>query len=435
VSHAWRRQFVLRQVGFALAGTVAAILAGGAVYSIWLLNYVERNVEQVRIPETDPEVPGRPMNVLVLGSDSRARLSQAEQVEKGGPEDVDGERSDTIILAHFDPGRNKAVLVHLPRDLLVEIPGHGQGKINEAFHLGGPRLMVRTVQRFTGLPIHHYVEVDFVGFRTMVDALGGVRMCVNRPMFDELARLRIPRAGCYRFDGEKALAFVRARHVEGDLIPDFARIARQQQFIRALLNKLLSVNSLVRVPSLVRLATENVTTDSRLSGPDILYLGDKLRDLAQQDPTGAKTVDLRVVPSVPQEIGGVSYVVAEQPQARRLFRALELGKRLRTLGTVQRGTQVSPGVIEVWVLDAGAPQAAEQAESRLRRAGFIVRGIREAPPGLERSAILYRRGAEDRALTVSGYFPELRQRQARARLFSGADVALVVGQDGGGLSA
>jgi LCP family protein required for cell wall assembly len=419
------RREVVRLIGFAVAGLLAAALAVAAVASIWLIKYIENNVDQTPVP-VDPEIIGEPVNVLVLGSDSRARLSEEEQATKGSPEDVQGQRSDTIILAHFDPERNKAVLVHLPRDLLVEIPGHGEGKINEAFHLGGPRLMVRTVQRFTGLPIHHYVEVDFVGFRNLVNALGGVRMCVDRPMFDELAELRIPRAGCYRFNGGSALAFVRARHVEGDLIPDFARIARQQQFIRALLNKLLSVNSLVRLPSLVRLATGNVTTDTELSGADILYLGDKLRDLAQQDPTGARTVTLRVVPSVPQDIDGVSYVVAEQPEARRLFRALELGKRLRHLGSVQLGTEVSPAVIDVWVLDAGSPKAAEAAATLLRRAGFVVLGIREAPSGVRGRAILFRPGAEDRALTVSGFFPDLERREAGARVLRGADAAVVV---------
>jgi LCP family protein required for cell wall assembly len=430
-----QRRFILRQLGFALAGILAALLATAAVASIWLLKYVEASVDVVDIPEINDQESGKPVNILVLGSDSRARLSPAEQLEKGIPEKLGGERSDTIILAHFDPARNKAVLVHLPRDLLVEIPGHGEGKINEAFHLGGPRLMVRTVQLFTGLPIHHYVEVDFVGFRRLVDGLGGVRMCVNRPIFDELARLRIPKAGCYRFEGDTALAYVRARHVEGDVIPDFARIARQQQFIRALLNKLLSVNSLVRLPSLVRLTTENVTTDDRLSGAQILYFGDKLRELAQQDPTGARTVDLRVVPSVPRDIDGVSYVIAEQPEARNLFRALELGRRLRDLGTVQPGTNVSPGVIEVWVLDAGAPEAAAEAESRLRRAGFIVLGIRQAPRALDETAILFRARADNRAQTLSGYFPDLPQREARARVLAGADVALVIAPDRKGPSS
>jgi len=425
-SNGHRRRFILRQVGLAVAGGLSALLAAAAVASIWFLNYVEAGLQVVEIPGINQKEAGKPVNVLILGSDSRARLSRAEQIEKGIPARLGGERSDTIIFAHFDPRRTRAVLVHLPRDLRVEIPGHGEKKINEAFHLGGPELVVRTVQRFTGLPIHHYVEVDFLAFRNLVDALGGVRICVDRPMFDEKSKLRLPRAGCYRFGGEMALSFVRARHVEGDLIPDFARIARQQQFIRAVLNKLLSVRSLVRLPGLIRLASQNVTTDADLSGTDILYLGDKLRDLAEEDPTGARTVDLRVVPSVPRDIDGVSYVVAEQPQTGKLFRALETGRRLGAVGSVQVLTGVSPGVIEVWVLDAGAPEDAQETENLLRRSGFIVLGIREAPSRLHESAILFRPGAEDRAQTVGGFFPKLSRREARARVLAGADVAVVI---------
>jgi LCP family protein required for cell wall assembly len=414
-----------------VAGLLSASLFVASAGAIVVLQYVDAHVPKVDAGTDQVTGPTEPVNVLVLGSDSRARLSPKEQVSEGSPDTVPGQRSDTIILAHFDPQRNKAVLVHFPRDLLVDIPGHGSGKLNSAFEMGGPRLMVRTMKQFTGLPIHHYVEIDFVGFRNLVDALGGVRMCVDRPMYDKRARLDIPRKGCYRFDGNTALAFVRARNVEGDLIPDFARIARQQQFIRALFNKLLSVSSLTRIPSLVQLATGNVITDKGLSSSDILYLGNKLRDVAQKDPGGARSVDLRVVPSVPQDIGGVSYVVAEEDKAHRLFRALELGRRLGDLGTVQLGTEVSPAVIDVWVFDGGSPEAAEAAATLLRRAGFVVLGIRKAPPGFRSSAILFRPGEEDRALTVSGYFPDLEQHQAGARVLKGADAAVVVGRDEG----
>ncbi|MGH2682393.1 MAG: LCP family protein, partial [Actinomycetota bacterium] len=124
-----RRRFILRQVGFAVAGVLATLLAVAAVASIWVLDYIEDNRQVVNTGgATVVEVPGEPVNVLVLGSDSRARLSEEEQATKGGPDDVEGQRSDTIILAHFDPERNSAVLVHFPRDLRVEIPGHGEGK-------------------------------------------------------------------------------------------------------------------------------------------------------------------------------------------------------------------------------------------------------------------------------------------------------------------
>ena len=187
----------------------------------------EATRDTIVVPVT-PEEPREPVNVLLLGSDSRAGLTREER-ESLSISPAEGRRSDTIILVHFDPRRGKAVLVHFPRDLRVDIPGRGPGRINEAFRVGGPRLMIRTVRRFSGLPIHHYVEIDFNGFRRLVDSLGGLRMCVDRPMHDQRAGLQIPRAGCYRFDGNRALAFVRARNVEGDLIPDTSENATGEQ--------------------------------------------------------------------------------------------------------------------------------------------------------------------------------------------------------------
>jgi LCP family protein required for cell wall assembly len=416
----------IRRALLVIAGVLAAMLSIAAGGSIVLLNRLDASVKRDPTVRVEPEQPEKPINVLVLGSDSLAGLS-AEERKKLRISPREGERSDTIILATFDPRRGKAVLVHFPRDLRVDIPGHGLARINEAFRIGGADLTRHTIRQFTGLPIHHYVKVDFSGFLNLVDALGGVKLCVDRPMYDERAGLRIPRAGCYTFDGKRALAFVRARHVEGDLIPDFSRISRQQQFIRAVLNKLLSVSSLVRIPQIVRLASANVTTDEGLSAADILYLADRLRDVASRDPGGARSVDLRVVPSVPQEIDGVSYVVAEQPEARSLFRALREGRPLRRLGTFQPLTRISPGVIRVRVLSIGSGEAATEAESLLRRAGFIVLPGRAAPPSLDAPAILYRTRAEERAETVSGFFRRLPVRPGRPSLFSGEDVIVVVG--------
>jgi LCP family protein required for cell wall assembly len=418
----------VRKVLLVLVGLVTALMSIAAGGSIVLLKRLDASIDrEPGLPVTRPE-PQEPVNVLVLGSDSRAGLTEQELKELTlNPEK--GQRSDTIILVHFDPQREKAVLVHFPRDLRTEIPGHGTAKINEAFRLGGANLMIRTVQRFSGLPIHHYVKVDFSGFLNLVDAVGGVQLCVDRPMYDEKAGLRIAKAGCYTFDGRRALAFVRARHVEGDLIPDFSRISRQQQFIRALLNKLLSVSSLVRLPELARLAADSVTTDDKLSATDILYLADRLRDVASRDPGGARSVDLRVVPANPEEIGGVSYVVAKQPETSRLLRALREGRPLGNLGKVQLATRVSPAVIRVSVLDAGDTAEAQRVLGLLRRAGFIVLGVRDAPRRFDANEIISSPRAETRAETVAGYFPGLPSRVGPGRLVQGADVVIVVAED------
>lgn len=363
-----------------------------------------------------------PRNVLVLGNDSRRGLTPEEQAAFGGPEDVEGKRSDTIILVHVDPRRDQAVVVHFPRDLRVEIPGHGMDKINAAYDLGGPSLVVETVKRFTGLRVNNYVEVDLAGFQDLVDTLGGVRMCVDRPMFDELAGLAIPKAGCYTFDGPTALAFVRARHVEGDLIPDFSRISRQQQFMRAMMNRLLSVRSLVDT-DVIEQAVGNVTTDTKLSGADLLLLGSKLRDLSAEDPSGAQSLDFRVVPSIPAELNGVSYVLAEEPETHRLFEALANGGSLGDIGTELASTLPSPGIISVRVLSPdGAP--ASETEGLLRQAGFVV--LEGSETIAEDPGILYRSGARDRATVVSSYLPKLPLREVKDAVLGGADVAVVV---------
>lgn len=422
-----------RRILLAITGYVTALVSLLALGAIGLILYADAQIQRVEVSALAREFNG-PINVLLLGSDTREVLSEEEQETKGGPEDVAGVRSDTIILINLDPNRERATLVHFPRDLLVTIPGHGQDKINAALDIGGPDLVVRTIQRFTGIPIHHYLEVNFVGFRSLVDALGGVEVCVDRPLFDELAELDIPDAGCYTFDGDTALAFVRARNVEGDLIPDFSRIARQQQFIRALLNELISPSSIVQLPSLVQLAARNVTTDTRLTATDLLFLGSQLRDLAGEIGSG-KSVDLRVVPAIPQTIEGISYVIAVQPETQRLFEAIRDGRPLGDLGTVQVGTPLSPALIRVQVLDAGVGQEGTiQVVDLLRRAGFIVLGTSGAPAGEEGSAILYGRGGRALAETVAGFFPGLPIREGSAGVLRGADIAIVVGPDYTGLS-
>ena len=417
----------IRQALFIAAGLVTAFVTVAASASIVFLWRADRALERRDIPALDPEPTSRdPINVLILGSDTREGLSKEEQARKGSPEDLDGERSDTLILAHLDPRAEDAVLVHFPRDLRVEIPGRGVNKINEAFHAGGPDLTVRTVQGFTGIPIHHYVEVGFNGFRGIVESLGGVEICVDRPMVDELAELNLPKAGCYDFDGDTALAFVRARNVQGDIIPDFARIARQQQFIRAVMNKIFSFGSVPKFPSLLTAAARNVITDQDISVTDLVDLGQDLRGLGEIDEkTGETAVDLRVVPGRTETIEGISFVIAEQPNTNRLFKRLENGRPLGALGTVQALTPVSPALIRVRVLDAGGP--AREAEERLRAAGFVVLCGEPAPAGSRESVVLHAKGARPRGRVTGRFFSGLEVRRGSATELGGADVAVVIG--------
>jgi LCP family protein required for cell wall assembly len=414
-----------------VAGMAAAALSTTAV---WGVNLVLELNQHPTVGGIEAELAAesnfakQPQNVLILGSDARGTLPPEEQARFGTARTVPGERSDTIILMHFDPRREKAVVVHFPRDLRVEIPGHGIDKVNAAYEMGGPRLTIQTIRQYTRLPIHNYVEVDLAGFQEIVDLLGGVRLCVDRPLHDKPAELDIDRKGCHTLDGDEALAFVRARNIEGDQIPDFSRIARQQQFMRAMLNRLLSFGSLLD-SDLVAEALGNVRTDERLDGADLIYLGSKLRELAEEDPSGARSLDFRVVPGDTAEIGGVSYVVPDPVAAEELFRRLEEGRPLGDIGQTLALTLPSPAVIRVKVLSTGSTDA-EQALSVLRRAGFIVLPGGSPPAGSEETQILYRAGAGPRAHVVAGFFtPGLSQEQVSASILGNAEVAVVVGDD------
>jgi LCP family protein required for cell wall assembly len=415
-----------------VAGAAAVILSTAAMWGINLVldlgRHPTRHVEGLA-EYSDSQFAKGPRNVLVLGSDTRAGLSAEEQAQFGTTETVGGERSDTIILMHLDPRREEAVVVHFPRDLRVEIPGRGIDKINAAYEYGGPTLVVRTIRAFTGLPVHNYVEVDLAGFQNLVDTLGGVRLCVDRPLHDEKAGLDIDRAGCHTLHGDAALAFVRARNIEGDQIPDFSRIARQQQFMRAMLNRLLSVRSLLNTDVINR-AADQVTTDDRLTAADLIFLGSKLRELAEEDPSGSRSLDFRVVPGTTGTIDGVSYVVPDQEEAAELFDRLQDGRPLGRLGTTLALTLPSPAVTKVKVLSGGSSFGADDAEALLRRAGFIVLEAGPAPAGTAGTEILFRSGAGPKAQVVAGYFAAgLPRREVSASILGNADVAVVVGDD------
>jgi polyisoprenyl-teichoic acid--peptidoglycan teichoic acid transferase len=167
--------------------------------------------------------PGEPQTILLLGSDRRP--DDATDGGAGG-----GQRSDTIILARLNPEQNATALMSLPRDLKVEIPGYGVGKINEAYSHGGPNLTTRTVKRLTGLSINHVINVDFHGFQRAIDAIGCIYTDVDRRYYNdtaEFAYINIP-AGYQQMCGDKALQYARFRHEDSDLV----RGIRQQDLLR-----------------------------------------------------------------------------------------------------------------------------------------------------------------------------------------------------------
>ncbi len=353
---------------FVILLAVVLVVAVVGLFFAWryVSHVVGKNAQSVE--NLTPARAGRPTNFLLVGSDTRAGLSDQE-LRRVGTQEVAGQRTDTIILIHVSPRNKKAVMVSIPRDLKVDIPGHGQDKINAAFAFGGPALLVKTVEQNFNLPVNHYAEVDFAGFLKVVDALGGVRLCnsTGHRLDDRFANLHMA-PGCHDVNGVEALAFVRARHVDSD----FGRIGRQQQFLRAVMDKVASRGNLVNLPKLVRIA--NIVSD-HLKTDDNLRTGEAISLARRIGRLDAESVDMRVYPSASAGIdpsNGVSYV-KPLPEAPILMKALaDDASELPPVG-LPAGKGVSLSGIRLVVLNgSGVQGAASRAAEGLRRYGLQV---------------------------------------------------------------
>jgi len=217
---------------------LVVLVALGAMY-FYLDSRLARS--NVLVDYANRPAAGAGTNWLITGSDSRAGLTRAQKRKLHTGSDA-GHRSDTILILHIPSNGGRAVLISLPRDSYVTIPGFGQNKINAAYSFGGPRLLARTVQDNTGLRIQHYIGIGFGGLVNVVDAVGGVRMCLPTPIHDQASGLNL-KAGCQTLGGAEALGYVRTRHQFAD--QDLQREQNQRLFLRALLRKMTSPTTLL----------------------------------------------------------------------------------------------------------------------------------------------------------------------------------------------
>jgi LCP family protein required for cell wall assembly len=209
-----------------------------------------------------------PVNFLVIATDDRSNLPDDWDDYFG---DFAGRRTDVIMLVHMIPGE-RIQLLSIPRDLMVDIEGHGTNRINASFVVGGPDLLVKTVQRETGIPVHHYVELDFGGFARIVDSLGGVAIHFPYPSRDAKSGLDVD-AGTHKLDGEMAVAYARSRHLEikkdgswqSGSTGDIARTQRQQDLMVALFDQITSPSSAFSLPRFLPTLADNITADEGLS--------------------------------------------------------------------------------------------------------------------------------------------------------------------------
>ena len=278
-----------------------------------------------QIPHIDPEPVLESgfgtQTFLLIGSDSRDDLPDDLAGSFGN---FGGGRSDVIILAR--PSRGTLQLLSLPRDLKVEVAGHGTSKINAAYAFGGAALLVDTVTAATGVPVHHVVEIDFAGFAELVDALGGIDIDFPNAARDAKSGLDVA-TGTSHIDGLTALAFVRSRSyqeiVDGNWVSvdadDIGRTGRQQQALEAVLHRVASPQGVVRLPLFLGKLGDSTRVDSGLNLLDLVTAGFGMWQVK---------VDAATIPIRFSNEGGVSYVVFDGDKADAVLQQFLNGEPL-----------------------------------------------------------------------------------------------------------
>ena len=362
------------------------------------VHYRFGQIRSVQVPGLHESSSGRPFNLLVVGSDSRESLDDANGGRYG---DVGGQRNDTTLVVRVEPARKRISMLSIPRDLVVPIAGTGAEKrINAAF-TQGPGQLVKTIEENFGVPIHHYVLIDFDGFRAIVDALGGIDVRFPYPSRDSKSGLDVREAGCRHLNGGRALALARSRYfsyqVDGvwrsDPWADLGRIRRQQAFLQALVKAALDkgLTNPVRANAFVGSLVHEVTKDSALRVGDVIRTGAAFRSFR---PSQLATYTLPVTVATDHPLGDV--LLLKQPDA--------VGVVDRFLGRTPPAGPTPSATTQVSVLNAlGTSGLAASTATELRRSGYRIATVGNAPSAdLPRSQISYAPGGLAAARTLAG---------------------------------
>ncbi|MET9773557.1 LCP family protein [Streptomyces sp. NPDC006367] len=317
-----------RRTGRWILLSLTVLVAAGAGTAYWLYSDLNGNIKGVDINDAigkdRPEkLPTSGQNILILGSDSRA--GDNAELKTG---QVSGARSDTALVMHIPEGRTEAVAVSIPRDTLVtrpectkadgsELASAERVMFNSVYSQAGPACVVKTVEKMSGVRMDHYVEIDFAGFKDLVDAIGGVTITLDQAIKDPSSGLDLT-AGTHRLNGTESLQFVRTRHGVGDG-SDLGRIGLQQEFMMALLSEVKKQDLLGSPAKSYKIAdtlTAALTTDSELAS--LTALADFGRSLNGVDPASMETIMLPVAYDKIDK----NRVVAAEPQASTLWKAI-----------------------------------------------------------------------------------------------------------------
>ena len=364
---------------------------------------------------------GKPFTMLIVGSDSRSALANnADNAQFGGAAAAAGQRSDTIILARIAPATRQIMLLSIPRDLWVNIPGHGMNRINSAFDTGAD-LLVQTIQTDLGIPVNHFVEVNFDTFRAVTDAVGGVSFYFPTPAKDAYSLLNVPKAGCVMLTGDQALGFVRSRHYQYyengywhfEAESDLARIKRQQAFIKKMVKKAEGeFTNPIALNDVVTGVTKNLTVDSGFSSSLLLNLA---RDFHGIDPS---TINSLTLPNYGfTTAGGADVLGLQQPQAAQTIAAFNAFGTAPTTAAAPKSpastaaaapaVTVAPSSVAVEVANGtGTAGQAASVTSLLTGAGYRATTTTATPGyGVTTTKVLYAPDSLDAARQVAARIP------------------------------
>jgi LCP family protein required for cell wall assembly len=368
----------------------SAVTALAIVASLGGYGWYQGLVGNITTAQVDTDEWDRPtsvegvMNLLIIGSDVRS----GENAEYG---EVEGARPDTMLIASVNVDNGAATLVNLPRDLMVDMPGceaaegfegmsPHQGMINSAMTYGGVGCQWNVVEQVTDVHLDHFVMMDFTGFKDMVDALGGVEMCIPEPVDDPKAHL-VLEAGLQTLDGEDSLGFVRSRYSQGDG-SDLSRIDRQQEFMGAMLRQVLSsevMTSPLTITNFLGAVTDSITTDDEFTNDTMVDIAISMREVDLDRvqfvtvPNGAHAED-------------ENRLALREPDASELFEAINSGADLFGGEGDQGDSQedaddsgVTPSDISVEVVNNTAVEGlALEIQAVLVQDGYVVTGTGNA---------------------------------------------------------
>lgn len=380
---------------------------------------------------------GAPMNVLLVGSDTRSTLSKAEQKRYGSERAVGGQRSDTMLILRIDPKAEKAAILSIPRDLYVKIAEiNEQQRINTAFDKGPDRL-IATIRDSLGIQIDHYAEVDFAGFQGIVNAIGPIHVYFPAPARDNLSGLHQKTSGCIPLFGDSALSYVRSRHFElyengrwkSDPTADLGRIQRQQDFIRRLMKEAIrkGARNPLKLNTLINRTAPNITLDKAFSTKDLLRVGKRFRSLEPDQ------VEMLTLPTVAANVGGAAVLRLKQPEAQEIIDRFN-GRAPAGAPAPGALPSIPTGSVRVRVLNGtGAQGQASEVSGELSKLGFIVAGTGQADSYRYIAPVIrYGKGQLEKAKLLQAYVQGGAQLREDLKL-QGIDLVFVTGSQFGGV--